>query len=73
MSGLTDLQRQVIVLRFVLERSVAETAAVLERSPSAVKNLQLAALARFRAALRSPDRAADPATAALVAAEGEPS
>lgn len=73
MSGLTDLQRQVIVLRFVLERSVAETAAVLERSPSAVKNLQLAALARFRAALRPPDRASEPATAALVAAEGEPS
>ncbi len=45
---LTELQRQVIALRFVAGLSVAETAAVMERSAGAVKNLQHHALATLR-------------------------
>ena len=46
--GLTDLQRQVIALRFVAGLSVAETADVMQRSVGAVKNLQHHGLAALR-------------------------
>lgn len=45
---LTDLQHQVIALRFVSGLSVAETATVMGRSVNAVKNLQHHALAGLR-------------------------
>lgn len=45
---LTDLQRQVIALRFVAGLSVAETATAMDRSIGAVKNLQHHALAALR-------------------------
>lgn len=45
---LTDLQQQVIALRFVVGLSVAETAEVMGRSENAVKNLQHHALAALR-------------------------
>jgi RNA polymerase sigma-70 factor (ECF subfamily) len=41
-------QRQVIVLRFVLDLSGAETAVVLETSPAAVRQLQRRALSALR-------------------------
>ena len=45
---LPDLQRQVIQLRFVEERSIREIAAALGRSDGAVKQLQLRALENLR-------------------------
>ncbi len=48
---LSDAQRQVVALRFGLELSVAETADVMDRSLSAVKNLQYEALNRVRTLL----------------------
>ncbi len=45
---LTDLQRQVIGLRFVAGLSLAETAEAMDRSVTAVKNLQHHALAALR-------------------------
>jgi RNA polymerase sigma-70 factor (ECF subfamily) len=45
---LPDLQRQVIELRFVEEKSIREIAAVLNRSEGAVKQLQLRALDNLR-------------------------
>jgi RNA polymerase sigma-70 factor (ECF subfamily) len=48
LARLTPLQREVIVLRFGNELSVAETAEVMGRTLPSVKNLQLAALAAFR-------------------------
>lgn len=45
---LTEAQREVLALRFGLELSVAETAAVMDRSQSAVKQLTFAALGKFR-------------------------
>lgn len=50
-SALTDLQHQVIALRFVAGLSLAETAAVMGRSVGAVKNLQHHALAGLRSNL----------------------
>lgn len=47
-AGLTELQQQVIALRFVGGLSVAETAAAMGRSAGAVKNLQHHALAALR-------------------------
>ena len=52
LDGLSELQRSVIALRFGNGLSVAETAAVLGRTIPSVKNLQLAALAKFRQRLR---------------------
>lgn len=46
--GLTDLQRQVIALRFLSDLTVAETAEILERTPNAIHNLQHNALAALR-------------------------
>ena len=48
MSGLTDLQREVITLRFAGELSVAETAEVVGRKANAVKALQHAGLKKLR-------------------------
>jgi RNA polymerase sigma-70 factor, ECF subfamily len=45
---LPDLQRQVIRMRFVEEKSIREVAAVLDRSEGAVKQLQLRALENLR-------------------------
>lgn len=46
--ALSEAQREVVALRFGAELSVAETAALIGRSESAVKQLQAAALATFR-------------------------
>jgi RNA polymerase sigma-70 factor, ECF subfamily len=45
---LPDLQRQVIHMRFMEEKSIREVAAALERSEGAVKQLQLRALENLR-------------------------
>ena len=45
---LPDLQRQVIRMRFVEEKSIREVAAALDRSEGAVKQLQLRALENLR-------------------------
>lgn len=54
MRHLTDDQKTVLQLRFLLDRSVAETAAAMDRSEDAVKNLQRRALASMGRALESP-------------------
>lgn len=51
MQSLTGDQKEVIQLRFLLDKSVAETAAMMERSEDAVKNLQRRALAAMQRAL----------------------
>lgn len=48
---LTEDQREVIRLRFLLDKSVAETAHLMDRSEDAVKNLQRRALAALHRAL----------------------
>jgi RNA polymerase sigma-70 factor (ECF subfamily) len=45
---LPDLQRQVIRMRFVEEKSIREVAGALNRSEGAVKQLQLRALENLR-------------------------
>ncbi len=59
MTHLTDDQQEVLSLRFLLDKSVAETAALMERSEDAVKNLQRRALAAMRRAMLQPDYAQD--------------
>jgi RNA polymerase sigma-70 factor (ECF subfamily) len=54
-SHLTDLQQQVIALRFVAGLSVAETAEAMDRSQNAVKNLQHHALAALRRTLAAEE------------------
>ncbi len=51
MQSLTDDQKEVINLRFLLDKSVAETATLMNRSEDAVKNLQRRALAAMQRAL----------------------
>jgi RNA polymerase sigma-70 factor (ECF subfamily) len=51
MQSLTDDQREVIGLRFLMDKSVAETAVAMSRSEDAVKNLQRRALAAMQRAL----------------------
>lgn len=51
MRTLTDDQQTVLSLRFLLDRSVAETAVAMERSEDAVKNLQRRALAAMHRTL----------------------
>lgn len=51
MRGLTEDQQTVITLRFLLDRSVAETAITMNRSEDAVKNLQRRALGAMQRAL----------------------
>jgi RNA polymerase sigma-70 factor (ECF subfamily) len=50
---LPDLQRRVIQLRFVEEKSIRDVAAALERSEGAVKQLQLRALENLRKSMGS--------------------
>jgi len=45
---LNDQQREVIVLRFVEELSIAETAQIMQKSEGAVKALQHRALETLR-------------------------
>jgi RNA polymerase sigma-70 factor (ECF subfamily) len=52
---LTDLQQQVIALRFVAGLTILDTAAVMGRSTGAVKNLQHHALAALRRQLARQD------------------
>ncbi|MEO6397801.1 MAG: sigma-70 family RNA polymerase sigma factor [Tepidiformaceae bacterium] len=51
MRALTEDQHEVISHRFLLDRSVAETALLMNRSEDAVKNLQRRALAAMQRAL----------------------
>jgi len=51
MTKLTDLQRQVIVLRFTSGLSITETAKSLGKSDGAVKALQHNAVAALRKSL----------------------
>jgi RNA polymerase sigma-70 factor (ECF subfamily) len=51
MRALTEDQQEVLSLRFLLDRSVAETALLMNRSEDAVKNLQRRALAAMHRAL----------------------
>ncbi len=52
MASLTDLQRRVISLRYVEQRSISETAREMDRSESAVKFLQHSAVRALRRILR---------------------
>jgi RNA polymerase sigma-70 factor (ECF subfamily) len=54
---LTDLERQVIALRFGQEMTVAEAAEVMGRSEHSVRSLQYRAVQRFREHVRSEDGA----------------
>jgi len=56
---LTDLQREVILLRFGAELSLAETAANVGRSVNAVKNLEFKALSALRRHLKPAGGAHD--------------
>jgi RNA polymerase sigma-70 factor (ECF subfamily) len=51
MRRLTEDQQEVLSLRFLLDRSVEETAQLMNRSEDAVKNLQRRALAAMQRAL----------------------
>ncbi|MEX1104123.1 MAG: sigma factor-like helix-turn-helix DNA-binding protein, partial [Dehalococcoidia bacterium] len=51
MRSLTADQQEVIVMRFLLDKSVVETAELMSRSEDAVKNLQRRALAAMLRAL----------------------
>jgi RNA polymerase sigma-70 factor (ECF subfamily) len=53
MADLTGDQREVLEQRFLLDKSVAETAIAMNRSEDAVKNLQRRALAAMQQALVS--------------------
>lgn len=55
MDHLTNLQREVIALRFGLGLSVAETAETMGKTISSIKNLQLGAIAAFRRQLALKD------------------
>ncbi|MCH7787173.1 MAG: hypothetical protein IIC22_06660 [Chloroflexi bacterium] len=48
MEGLTDLQREVITLRFAADLSVSETARAVGKKDNAVKALQHAGLKKLR-------------------------
>jgi RNA polymerase sigma-70 factor (ECF subfamily) len=51
MTHLTDEQREVVILRFIEEYNVAETAAVMGKNEGAVKSLTRRALAALRRVL----------------------
>ncbi len=55
MRSLTEDQQEVLSLRFLLDRSVEETARIMNRSEDAVKNLQRRALAAMQRALTSAE------------------
>src|SRR5207302_2122940 len=48
LARLTPEQRQVIILRFLEDKSIAETAVVMQRNEEAVKKLQSRGLASLR-------------------------
>jgi len=50
-TGLTDEQRQVIVYRFLQDRSIADTANLMHKNEDAVKQLQVRALRNMRRVL----------------------
>ncbi len=54
MDNLTDLQREVITLRFAAGLSIAETAKAVGRKENAVKSLQHAGIRKLRYALTPP-------------------
>ncbi len=51
--ALSDAQQEVLVLRFLLELSIDETATTMDRSSGAVKSLQHAAIRRLRQTMRA--------------------
>ena len=55
MQRLTDLQQQVLALRFGAELSIAETAAAMDRSENAVKFLQHSAIRALQRVLRGKE------------------
>jgi RNA polymerase sigma-70 factor (ECF subfamily) len=56
MEQLTEEQRQVVLLKFVERRSIAETAAILGKTEGAVKALQHRALAALRRTLEKDEQ-----------------
>ena len=52
LDGLTPLQREVVVLRFVADLPIADVARIVRRPRTAVKALQARALAHLEATLR---------------------
>ena len=54
MTGLTEEQRDILVQRFILDRSLEDVAASTRRSVGAVKSLQHRALASLRRILARP-------------------
>ena len=56
MDRLTDLQREVVTLRFAGGLSIAETARAVGRKENAVKALQHAGIKKLRDALAAPSR-----------------
>ncbi len=60
LEALTEVQAQVIVLRFLRDFDVATVARILGRSASAVKSLQFRALASLRRILEASDSRAVP-------------
>ena len=59
MRALTEDQQEVIAHRFLRDRSVAETAILMNRSEDAVKNLQRRALAAMQRALAAAEYPTD--------------
>lgn len=55
MQYLTDLQREVLTLRFGEELSIKETAAIMKRSIQAVKFLQVSALRALRRQMKTDE------------------
>jgi RNA polymerase sigma-70 factor, ECF subfamily len=55
-AALPEIQRRVILGRFVYEKSTAELAAEIQRTEGAVKQLQFRAIHSLRASLQSPAR-----------------
>jgi RNA polymerase sigma-70 factor (ECF subfamily) len=55
MKALTDLQRQVLSLRFLKQLSITETAGKMKRSEQAVKFLQHSALRALRRIIKSKE------------------
>ena len=58
LSQLTDVQGQVVVLRFMKDLDVATVARIVGRSQSAVKSLQFRALASLRRHIESNNQRA---------------
>ncbi len=56
LAGLTEAQREVILLRFAADLPVAEVAAILGKPVGAVKSMQHRALAQLRHQLQGEDR-----------------